>query len=178
MAPLWMRGRSLEYASSALGRTVEPGQFLPCSLLIEGRQGVQLLLEGVLLGDGGHIWVVIGVVAHDVALLDHAADQIRVSLDHMPHHEKGGGSLMGLEHVQNLAGVAVFIAAVEGQVDHRFGGVPQVVGVILGQILCGGVAYGRLAFGGEGEAPIVRRGGHGGVSARRQGVPCALSHAP
>lgn len=82
-----------------------------------------------------------GVVAHDVPLLNHTADQVGGGLDHVSHYKEGGRGLMVLQHVQDLGGVAVLISAVKGEVEDLLGRVPHIVGVVLGQGLGGGVAH-------------------------------------
>ena len=101
-----------------------------------------------------------GVVAHDVALLRHAADDVRSGLHHVAHHEEGGRGAVLFQGVQNGLRVAVFISAVKGQVEDLLAGVPQVVGVVLGQVLRGDVARRGFSLRGEGQPP-VRGGGHG-----------------
>ena len=82
-----------------------------------------------------------GVVAHDVPLLNHTADQVGGGLDHVSHYKEGGRGLMVLQHVQDLGGVAVLISAVKGEVEDLLGRVPHIIGVVLGQGLGGGVAH-------------------------------------
>ena len=147
------------------------GQLLPRGLLVQRRQRIQLLPEGGLVGDGGHIRMVEGVVAHDVALVRHALHKVGGGFDHVAHHEKGGVSVVLLQRVQDLGRVAVFIAAVKGEVNDFFRGVPHIIGVVPGKIRRAGVSHGRLPLGGEGKPPVggggrhVGGGGHGRVAA-------------
>ena len=78
---------------------VEVGQFLPGDLLIQRRQRIQLLLEAGLVGNGGHIRVVVGVVAYDVSLRRHPADDVRGRFDHVAHHEEGRRSAVLFQRV-------------------------------------------------------------------------------
>ena len=153
----------------SLGRAVVFAHGLAGGLLEEGLQGLQLLLESGLVADGGHIRVVIGVVAHHVPLRHHAADQVRGGLDHVARHKEGRRGVVLFQRVQNGGGIAVFIAAVKGEVDHLLTGIAQVIGVVLGQFLHSGISHGRLALGGEGESPVVGGDGNGGISGGRQG---------
>ena len=102
----------------------------------------------------------VGVIAHDVSLIDHALDNVRGGLDHMAHHEERGGGVVLFQSVQNGLGVAVFIAAVKGQVNDFFAGIPQIVGAVLGQIFRGGVAHRGCAFLRKGQPPVVGGGRH------------------
>ena len=108
--------------------------------------------------------MVVGVVAHDVPLRRHAADDVRCRFDHIAHYEEGGGGIVLFQRVQNGFRVAVFIAAVKGQVNDLLAGVTQIPGVVLGQILHGGVANRRLPLHGKGQPPVVGGGGDGGGS--------------
>ncbi len=96
----------------------------------------------------------IGVVAHGVALLHHAADQVRASFQIVAHQEKGGGHLVLLQGVQNGSGTAVFIAGIEGEVKDFLLGVLPVQGIELGQVCFIGVANGRGTLLLEGKAPV------------------------
>lgn len=124
---------------------------------------------------GGHVRVVEGVVAHDVPLLSHAPDYVGGSLDHIAHHEKGGGGAVLFQCIQNGVGIAVFIPAVERKIDDFFGRVPQKAGVVVGQLLGAGVAHGGLALLREGQAPVVRGGGDGRrTGGGGQGLLCVV----
>ena len=105
-----------------------------------------------------------GVVAHDVALLRHAADDVRGGLHHVPHHKEGGGGMVLFQSIQDFFRIAVFITTVKGQVDDLLPGVAQVIGVVFRQVLRCGVAHGGLPFIWKGEAPVVGGGRdqHGG----------------
>ena len=74
---------------------------------------------------------------------------------------------MLFQRVQNFFRVAVLIPAVEGQVDHFFAGVAQIIGVVLRQVRHTGIPHRGLALGLEGEAPVVHGGRHSGLSGRR-----------
>ena len=117
--------------------------------------------------------MVIGVVAHDVPLRHHAADQVRGRLDHVANHKESRRGVVLFQRVQDRGGVAVFIATVKSEVDHLFGGVAQVIGVVLCQLLYGGVPHRGLPLGGEGKSPVVGGDGNGSISGGRQrgGLP-------
>ena len=76
--------------------------------------------------------MVVGVVAYDVSLRRHAADDVRGGFDHVPHHEEGRRSAVLFQRVQNGLGVAVFVAAVKGEVNDLLAGVPHIPGIVLG----------------------------------------------
>ena len=103
-----------------------------------------------------------GVVAHDMALGGHAPDNIRGVLYHVAHHEEGGGGVVLLQRVQNLLRVSVLISAVKGQIDYFFGRIPQIIRVVLAELLPAGVAHRGLALVLEAEAPVPGRGRDGG----------------
>ncbi|CAN3971772.1 Stage 0 sporulation A-like protein, partial [Dysosmobacter welbionis] len=84
----------------SLRRAVELGERLSCGLLVQGLQVRQLLLECGHVRDAGHIRVVVRVVAHNVALCRHAADDVGSRFDHMPHHKEGGGGIVLFQGVQ------------------------------------------------------------------------------
>ena len=152
------------------------GKRFPSGLLVEVRQAIQLLLEGRLVRNGGHVRVVEGVVAHDVALLRHAADDVRGGFDHVAHHEEGRRGVVLFQGVQDLFRIAVLIAAVKGQIDDLLGRIPQEPGVVLGQVLRAGVAHGGLALLGEGEAPIVGGGRDDGGGGGGEGLSLEIEH--
>ena len=116
--------------------------------------------------------MVVGVVAHDVAFGGHAADDVRCGLDHVAHHEEGGGDIVLFQRVQNLLRVAVLIAAVEGQVDDLLGCVPQVISIVFCQVHRCCVADGGGTFRLEGQTPVCGGGRNGGGSGGRL---CGLS---
>ena len=148
---------------------VEAGQFLPGGLLIQRRQRIQLLLEAVFIGNGGHIRVVVGVVAYDVSLRRHPADDVRGGFDHVAHHEEGRWSAVLFQRVQNGLGVAVFVAAVKGEINDLLTGVPHIPGVILGEKVRCGIANGGFVLCGKGQPPVIGGGGDGGIAGRGQG---------
>ena len=85
---------------------------------------------------------------------------------------------MLFQGVQDLFRVAVFIAAVKGQVDDLLGRVPQEPGVVLGQVLHRGVAHRGLALVGEGEAPVVGGGRNDGRGGGGESFPLEIEHGP
>ena len=112
--------------------------------------------------------MVVGVVANDVALCRHAADNVRSGLNHVAHHEEGRRGIVFFQGVQNGLRIAVFVAAVEGEVDDLLAGVPYVPSVVRRQKFRSGVAHGGQALLGKGEAPVVGGGGDGGIAGSRQ----------
>ena len=93
------------------------------------------------------------MVADGVPLLGHPFDQLRIPLQVAAHQEKGGRDLVGLEHVENLGGAAVFVAGVEGQADLGLRRVAEVLGVIGVQGRLADVAGGGAAFLLKAQAP-------------------------
>ena len=87
------------------------------------------------------------------------SDQVRVFGDKITHYKKGGGGLVLFQCIQDGGGVAVLIACVKGQVDPLFICVAQIVGVVLRQLLGGGVSHRGLALLLEAKAPVPLRGG-------------------
>ena len=75
------------------------------------------------------------VVAYDMALGGHAADNVRRALDHVAHHEESGRRMVLFQGVQNFLRVSVFVPAVKGEIDDFLSGIAQIVGVILSQVL-------------------------------------------
>ena len=142
-----------------LGRAVKLCHLLSCDLFIGCFHTIQLFPEGLQSGDPGHIGVGGGVVAYDVSFLLHPADQVRVLRDKIAHHKKGGGGLVLFQCIQDGLRVAVLIACVKGQVDPLFICVAQIVGVVLRQLLGGGVSHRGLALLLEAKAPVPLRGG-------------------
>ena len=98
-----------------------------------------------------------GVVAHNVTLLHHPPDQVRVALYVVANQEKGGAHLMLFQGVQHLFRAAVFVARVKGQIQHLFPGIPQVGGVVLPQLLHPRGSHRRAALLPEAQAPAGRR---------------------
>ena len=78
------------YKRQPLGRAVELWHLLAGDLPVKGLVLLQLLAEALRIGDGGHIRVGIGVVAHGVPLLHHAADKLRLGLQIVAHQKEGG----------------------------------------------------------------------------------------
>ena len=142
------------HAVFSLRRTVVHGQVLPHRFLVQRGQAVQFLLKGRLVADGGHIRVMAGVIAHDVALRRHPADDVRRGFNHISHHKERGGGVVLFQSIQDGFGVPIFITAVEGEVDDLFGRVAQVVGVVPGQFLRRGIAHRGLSLVGEGQSPV------------------------
>ena len=60
------------------------------------------------------------MVADDMPVANHPRDKLGVILDLRQRAEKGGRHILFFEDIQNLFGVAVFITAVEGQIQHLF----------------------------------------------------------
>ena len=94
-----------------------------------------------------------GVIAHSVAFLHHPLYQIGVFLNVVAHQKEGSGHIVGLQHIQNLSGAAVFVARVEGQVQHLFLRVSDVGRIVPGQLVPPGVADGRHPLLPEAQAP-------------------------
>ncbi len=147
------------------------GQGLAGGLLVQLFQARQLLLECGLIGDAGHIRVVVGVVAHNVALIRHTADDVRGRLHHVPDHKECRRGVVLFQCVQDLLRITVFIPTVEGEVDHLFPSVAQIVGPVLGQILHRGIADGRGPLRLEGQAPVPGGCGDCGGGRCRAGLP-------
>ena len=74
---------------------------------------------------------------------------------------------MGLQNIQNLFGIAVFIAAVKSQINDFLRGVAQIIGVILRKISSVGVAHRSGALGLKGQAPVIGGSWYGGRSGGR-----------
>ena len=77
---------------------------------------------------------------------------------------------MLLQHVQNLGGVAVFVAGVKGEVEHLLPFRSPVQGVVLGQVFAVRVADGRLALLLEAQPPV------GDLPRSRHSAPCPGHH--
>ena len=90
------------------------GEGLSHGFLIQIRKAVQFLLKRGLFRYAGHIRMVEGMIAHHMTLRRHAADNIRGGFDHMAHHKEGGRSAVFFQHVQDLRGITVLVAAVKG----------------------------------------------------------------
>ena len=97
----------------------------------------------------------VGVVGHNVAFRRHSLDNVRGRFHHVPHYKKRRRGVVFFQRIQNFLRTAVFIAAVKGQIDHLLRGVPHIAGIILCQLLRGGVAHRRLALHREGESPVI-----------------------
>ena len=127
--------------------------------------------------------MMVGMVAYDVTLLDHAADDVWSRFHHVAYHEEGGGGVVFLQCVQNLFRVAVFVAAVKGQIDDLLRGVSQVTGVVLSQILGCGVADGSLSLCLKRQSPVRGRSRNGGIGGRGLkrfcflGLPLKVQHS-
>ncbi len=94
------------------------------------------------------------MVAHKVPVSDHLFHEIRRGFQIMPHHEEGGRHIVLFERIQDRLCVPVFIPCIKGQVDHFFRAVAHVMGVVLLQLLRGGVSGGLAALLPETESPV------------------------
>ena len=110
--------------------------------------------------------MVVGVVAYDVSLRRHPTDDVRGGFDHVAYHEESRRSAVLFQRVQNDLGVAVFVAAVKGEINNLLTGVPYIPGVILGEKVRCGIADGCFVLRREGQSPVIGGGGDGGVAGR------------
>lgn len=78
------------------------------------------LLIHLLGGDGGEVRMVHAVVAHNMSLIDHALYQFGVGLAVMSGDKEYRLDFLLLEDIQDIGGIAVFIALVKGEVDALF----------------------------------------------------------
>ena len=122
--------------------------------------------------------MVVGVVAYDVSLRRHPADDVRGGFDHVAHHEEGRRSTMLFQRIQNGLGVAVFVAAVKGEINDLLTGVSHIPGVILGEKVRCGIADGCFVLRRKGQSPVIGGGGDGGVAGRGQGGGGAAAKDP
>ena len=122
--------------------------------------------------------MVVGVVAYDVPLCRHAADDVRRGFDHVPHHKEGRRGIVLFQRVQNRFGIAVFIAAVKREVNDLPDGVPHVPRIVLRQKFRRGIADRRLPLLREGQAPVIGGDGDGGVRGGGQGRGRAAAKNP
>ena len=111
----------------------------------------------------------IGVVAHNVSFFGHAADNVRRGFDHMPHHKERRRGAVLFQRIQNGLRVAVFVAAVKGEIDNFLADVPYIPRVVLGQKVRGGVADGSQALLREGQPPVVGGSGNSRVTGGQGG---------
>lgn len=86
--------------------------------------------------------MVVGMIPHRVAFLHHPLDKIRAGFDIIAHHKKGGLGVVLFQRVENRRRIAVFIPRIKGEVDGFFRGIPEIVGIVLPEILRRGVADG------------------------------------
>ena len=163
------------HAVLALGRAVKPAHLPAGGLPVQHLQRGQLLGEGLLLRDGGHVRVVVGVVAHDMALRRHPPDHLRGGLHHMPHHEESRRGAVLLQHIQYPLRIAVLVAAVEGEVDHLFLRVPHVVRVVGRQLPGPRIAHRSLSLLWKGQPPVVHRRRHRRAACGGDRVPAAAA---
>ena len=119
------------FAVFSLGRPIEPLHALSGNLLIEILQRTELLGEGFLCGDFGHVRVMEGMVPHRVTFGCHAPDQIRAGIQIIADQKEGGRNLMFFQGIQNSWGIAVLIAGIKGQIKYLFAGIGGIVGVEL-----------------------------------------------
>ena len=73
--------------------------------------------------NGGHIRVMEGVVSHNMSFVYHAADDVRCGFNHIAYNKEGCRCVMFFQRIQNRLGVAIFIPAVKGKVNHFLRGV-------------------------------------------------------
>ena len=98
--------------------------------------------------------MVVGVVAYDVSLRRHPADDVRGRFDHVAHHEEGRRSTMLFQRIQNGLGVAVFVAAVKSKIDDFFICLLCIVGVILLKLIERCITDRNFAFLLKAETPV------------------------
>ena len=127
-------------------------------------EGVVLLQVGQRLGGGELVkgGVVVGVVAHLVALVGDAADDVRVFHRLTAHHEKGGLRAQVAETVQQLRRAAGGRAVVEGE-GHVFGRVG------------GGGSGGGIGAGAGGEQQEQKQRGEQAFHVITDGSICAAA---
>ena len=95
----------------------------------------------------------------------------------MAYQEKGGGSLVLFQRVQNGGGVSIFVSGVKGQEQHFFVGVHGVIGMKLAQVVGGSVGLGRFSFFLETQSPAAFGSGRGSpgdreaAAGKRSGFP-------
>ena len=71
------------------------------------------------------------MIAHRMSLCQHPFYQIRAGIQIIAHHEEGGGRVVLLQGVQNRRRIAIFKAAVEGQIKFLFRRFFYVISVIF-----------------------------------------------
>ena len=109
---------------------------------ISGRLFHVIGISGDLFPDGPliifrHADMVGCVIAHHMPFFFHSLHKLWLVLDKMFTHEKGGGSFMFFEYIQNPRRVAILITTVEGEKDRLFSALYiglRVPGVIPGQV--------------------------------------------
>ena len=89
-------------------RAVKFGNFLPGDGLVELFQVRQFFLEHRRVGQGTHVPVVHGVIAHDMALLHHPPDQVPVPLQIIPHQKKSRRGVVLFQSVEDFRRGTVF----------------------------------------------------------------------
>ena len=101
-------------------------------------------------GDLGHIRMGPGVIAHGMAVGEHAVLRGPGLVERkFPTTKKVAGTLMLLQGLQDGWRVAVFVTGIEGEKDDFFIGVGGIVGVVGVQLLDGGISGGTLPFIGK-----------------------------
>ena len=102
-----------------------------CRKLKEGGKVSKLLFEGGLVRNFAHIRMAHGVITHDMPFTDHPPHQIGIPFNVIANQEEGSRGIVLLECVQDLFRAAVFVAGIEGQIDHFFVCVAKISGVVF-----------------------------------------------
>ncbi len=139
-----------------LRRTIIHSQFRPCNLTELIRHIIHFLLKRGLIGNFGHVIMMICMVSHRVSVLHHAFYDIRSRFQKMPNYKKSSRSVMFFQCIQNRRRIPVFIAAVKCQIQHLFVSLCHIVGIILFHLLYRGIAGGLLALCSKSQPPVFR----------------------
>ena len=118
------------------------------------------------------------MVSHDMSLIGHTLNQIRIGGNKIPYYKKGGRGIVLLESVQNGGCVSVFITGVEGQVDYFFVRFSGEISVILLKLFSRRIADRGFSLFRKAESPAVcrsicGRGSFAGYAAVIAGRVCA-----
>ena len=141
----------------SLRGTVEFRHFLSGHIAIGVFYIYKFFFEGIHGCNLGHIRVVPGVVSHSVTFFHHSFYQFRFRIYVCSNYKKCGGYAVLCKRVQNGLCVSVFIACVEGEIEHFLVSVFRIVGVILCQFVERGVPHGRLSLLLKAQSPVSFR---------------------
>jgi len=155
----FLRHFLLAFTVFALGWTIELGHGLSGSFCVEVFQLLKLLGEGVYGGYFRHIRMMVGVITHSVAFLDHSFHQIRAGGDEISNHKESGRGIVLFQCIQDSGCVSVFIAAVKGEVNDFLFCIFGIIGIVLFQFIEGGVCHRRFALLLETKTPVAVSGG-------------------